>query len=508
MKSKRLKWMAPALLLAAVAVSCDDAKEPEPSRTLTVSPAETLNFPAEGGTQILAVTAENTAWSAERSDAWIDLDIAADDGRIEVTVGPHDSADERRGAITVSGEGVEPVRIEVVQDGATPSLGVTPSALAFDADGGELRLSVAAAHVDWTVQMSDRTWIDARADAATSEIVVRVEENTDAAPRSGSFLVTGDGVEPVQVEVTQSGAVDFWSRPIAYRMGYKGKVKEVSLHSDLVGNNGSSALLTDLSFDANGNLLAFKRADGAMDVAASYDAQNRLTRIAAKSAGEVDVTLEFVYGEHGKYVPVFELFEDALDILYPVDFPTWIPMLIKDLAQIKVRDALDAENDLDYRYAVTGDTGSLDCYYASGEEYWPHYYDFVFDGAYIRRIDYEGEEYAAYDIDSATGKIRQSIMHYYYEIEITHALDRLNSVTRNYSWALYSGSDERYTYYDYTYIYNDRSDVAAVVDATGSEPELKAEYEYDAQNNWTTITLSSDDGQRQSADREISYWEE
>ena len=109
------------------------------------------------------------------------------------------SADGR----TVLG-GAEPVVVKIVQKGVVPVLTVTPTQLDFDDPDAAFKIvEVTASHVEWQVEQSAEKWITAEADREAGTIRVSVEENTDAAPRNGTFRITGEGVEPVTVTVTQ-----------------------------------------------------------------------------------------------------------------------------------------------------------------------------------------------------------------------------------------------------------------------------------------------------------------
>lgn len=495
MRFKHLLAIFSCLFLTTGFFACsDDDSVPPPS--ITVEPAEGLVFEAEGGTQRLSVEAQGGVWTVEKSDAWITVAADAAAGRIEVTVGLCDDTQGRNGTVTVLG-GAEPVVVKIVQKGVVPVLTVTPTQLDFDDPDAAFKIvEVTASHVEWQVEQSAEKWITAEADREAGTIRVSVEENTDAAPRNGTFRITGEGVEPVTVTVTQPQAVPFWERSIAYRMGYQGAVKSVGRHIDLVNNDGEVELY-DLQFDKAGNLTQFTREEDAMTVTVAYDDRNRITEIAAK-ASEYDFSLLLEYGAHGKYIPTFEVFEYDLDEMFPVDFRVWMPFLIKDLAVLKVRDRLLADNNLDYRFTVEGDRATLDCCLETGESWYPEYYTIDFAGDYPKQLDSEGAEYATYEIDAPSGKIQRQTMHSYYEIAFERALDRRNTISR----AVYGS-------YDMTMTYNEQLDVAKRTMNAGSDGmyPLTATYAYDETGNWTQTTITPESGSPVTASRTIDYWE-
>lgn len=497
---KRLLIGLPLLFLAIGLAACSDNEDdpivPTPV-DITVTPSDRIVFEPDGGTQVLTVDAQGASWKVEKSDAWINVAPDTANNTIEVTVGPWDDLLSRSGSITVSGGGAEPVSIEVVQNGVEPQLTVDRTDLAFGSGKESQTITVTAVHVDWTIVAPEAEWIEVTADQAAGTILVSVQENPDTAPRSGSFVISGEGVDDITVTVAQEAAeaVFFLDRPIAYRMGYRGKVRSVSRHLDFVnGPTTDLVSFTDLQFDVKGNLTSFVCNYGSTAVAVEYDAADRITSIHAEG-DELDVTLLFEYGSHGKYSPIFEIFESYLDPFYPIDFRCWMPWLIKDLAAIKVRDAAMPENNLAYRYTVSGDEGSIDTdYEIEGYDLEP-VFTMNFAGAYPSILYYEGEESATYEIDPVTGLMGNYLYYSYYDILIERNADRLNTTSHSVL-----GSLER------SFAYNENGDVTSRVVEGESEYNLTASYTYDAQGNWIVMdhTIGSASG---TAERIITYWE-
>lgn len=492
---KHLLYIAASLMLTCGLWACDDSDETPSYPTIRVLPADGLTFEAAGGTLSLTVDAQGAEWTVQKSAAWINLAPLTDASRINVTVGPYDATQERSGEITLLG-GAEPVVVKVVQKGVAPVLETDATQLAFEDDGYPVRtISVRASHVDWQVEKPDAEWITVTPDKEAGTIRVSASPNPDKTVRNGGFRITGEGAEDVTISVSQAATVDFWDRSPAYRMGYRGKVKSVSKHIDLANNDGT-VVLTDLQFDENGNLLKFGRDDGGMVVTVSYDEQNRPTAIAAKSA-EQDFSFLLHYGSHGKFIPIYEMFEYDLDEFLPVDFRIWMPFLIENLQEFEVRDKVESENNLDYRFTDSDSGVSVDLYLESGMVYLLGYYTMNYEGIYPHLLQSEGIEYATYEIDAASGKIIRQTMASYYDIVLERSLDRRNTIRR----AVYG-------VYDMSLAYNEQLDVVArTMVAEDDMPSFEAAYEYDTQQNWTRITLTRS-GQMPATDRrEVTYWE-
>lgn len=492
---KHLLYFAASLMLTCGLWACDDSDETPSYPTIRVLPADGLTFEAAGGTLSLTVDAQGAEWTVQKSAAWINLAPLTDANRIDITVGPYDATQERSGEIKVLG-GAEPVVVKVVQKGVAPVLEVDATQLAFEDDGYPVRtITVTASHVDWQVEKPDAEWITVTPDKETGTISVSASPNPDKAVRNGSFRLMGEGAEDVTIGISQAAAVDFWDRSSAYRLGYRGKVKSVGKHIDLANNDGT-IVLNDLQFDETGNLLQFGRDGGGMLVSVTYDEQNRPTTISAKSA-EQDFSFTLIYGSHGKFIPIYEMFEYDLDEFLPVDFRVWMPFLIENLQEFKVRDKVEPENNLDYRFTVSDSGVSVDLYLESGMVYLLGYYTMNYEGIYPHLLQSEGIEYATYEIDAASGKIIRQTMASYYDIVLERSLDRRNTIRR----AVYG-------VYDMLLAYNEQLDVVARTMATEDDmPSFEAAYEYDAQQNWTRITLTRS-GQMPATDRrEVTYWE-
>lgn len=90
-----------------------------------------------------------------------------------------------------------------------PSLSVAPEALAFKAEGETLELSVTAKDVDWKAT-TDAAWltITGGSGSGNATVTVKAEPNTAPTPLSATIVFAGEGVDPVNVAVTQAATFD------------------------------------------------------------------------------------------------------------------------------------------------------------------------------------------------------------------------------------------------------------------------------------------------------------
>lgn len=498
MTLKKLLYATLSLLFAAIGLyACDDDTEISPmsleKTELIVTPSDAIIFETEGGSTLLKIDAKGKKWNINKSN-WINVAPNFERNELEVTVGPCETREGRKGEVTITCE-TESVSIKVLQKGVTPSLSADKNALKFDTEGGEEVIKITAIHVEWTVKKPAEDWVTINTDRVKGEICVKVASNPQPTKRTTEFTISGEGVENICVNISQEAQTltDFWDRSVAERLGYSDKVKTVSQHIDLINNNGS-VIFTDLEFDQTGNLLKFNRGDN-MTVMVTYDTKNRIQKITAKSA-DYDFYFLMEYGSHGNYIPLFEIFEYDLDVPLPIDFRVWMPFLVKDLCALRVRDNLEPGNNMDYHFNSTDNNMTIDLYMEDGTPLFPQYYLIEFNGIYPMRLVSEGIETGVYKTDPETGMILHQIMHSYYDIEYERNTDHRNTISR----AVFGS-------YDMSISYNERLDIASrQSNHNDAIPSFTAEYKYDKGNNWLEMILKYYDQHTEPFSRTISYW--
>lgn len=202
-----------AMCFAAVAfTSCDDGNDPVVVPELSAAPG-TLSFVSAGETKTIEVKAQCVKWQAATTAEWLTLadNSGSADGIIRVTAEPNTDTQELNATITISGEGVETVTIDVKQAGDTSprSLNVNVKELSFTCGNYYTKtILVEAENVSWDVQ-SDVDWItlekELDANSADGKVTVSVKTNTGAA-RKGSITLSGKDVDPIVVAVSQKMA--------------------------------------------------------------------------------------------------------------------------------------------------------------------------------------------------------------------------------------------------------------------------------------------------------------
>ncbi len=226
-RSMSLKSFFPrvVLMLSLFLGACSDSntvdtpddpnpEPPAPAPTLKVAP-ESLSFKADGETLELTVTAENVSWTAVPVDSWLTVTGGSGDGNatVQVKADPNTTTRQLTSSIVVTGKGVDPVTISVTQAAAEeipqPSLKVSPESLSFKAEGETLELTVTAENVSWTAVPTD-SWLTVTGGSGDGNATVQVkaDPNTTTSPLNTTIVVSGEGVDPVTIPVTQAAKAD------------------------------------------------------------------------------------------------------------------------------------------------------------------------------------------------------------------------------------------------------------------------------------------------------------
>lgn len=197
-----------ACLAATAFVSCDDTKEEEgggEKSLLKATPLE-LEFKAAGETLTVTVEAENVEWTASTTTEWLTLadNSGIGNGVMKVTARKNEGTSDRSGTITLAGKGVDPVTIEVEQEG----VGIVTNVGALTFTSGDYytkTILVEAEGAAWKAA-TEADWIELteqhEADSYDGTVTVAVKKNTGA-ERTGVIILTAEGAEPAKITVTQ-----------------------------------------------------------------------------------------------------------------------------------------------------------------------------------------------------------------------------------------------------------------------------------------------------------------
>lgn len=168
--------------------------------TLSVSPA-TQNVLSTSGSTSFTVTS-NISWTAVSDQTWCTVTPSGSgNGTIQANYLENTSTTPRTANITVSGIGVSPVVVTVVQAGVASSLAVSPANQSVPYTSGSTSFTVTS-NVNWTA-VSNSTWCTVTpSGTGNGTLTANVTENTDIALRVANITVSGPCVADVIVTVT------------------------------------------------------------------------------------------------------------------------------------------------------------------------------------------------------------------------------------------------------------------------------------------------------------------
>lgn len=453
--------------------------EPDPSLEVDVTE---LKFDAEGGTASFNVKAYNTDWKmthepANGSWTYETGDEGENNAVVKYSLATNESDTAYTDYFEISAPDCDPVIINIRQEGQvfTPSLAVYPDNLVFLSESSSDSFFVTPEHVDkWEVQTSD-TWYtfevaDSPDDNGRYEVTVTVQENESTEDRYGELMIVSEDIEePLTVSVTQFAPMsepeepeNIWQRSYRSRMNFKGLVKNVTTHINFF----TMAQIQDLDFDNNGMLTQFGvdyMGFGIRTIKVNYNADKQISSIDASWDGGGYFSVDFTYGSHGKYIPVWEFFQKMQEYSISLEHTAWLPRVICNLQKIEVtyHDSEETEGTISAVWNTEGDSSELTAEfdYSWGSD------------TYTQTITYSGEYPVS--IHAGDGSL--------YDYEINPA----NGYMISYA-EYYEGSDPN----GYTIFNNDDINSIAGNNSTDSWSGFTAEY--DENLNLTSCTYGDE----------------
>ena len=187
--------------LAPVTVSLEQAGA---TPTLLVSPP-IQNAENQAGTSVFDVTS-NTDWSAESDALWCSVTPSGSgNGAITASYTENTSILPRTATITVTVSGLASVMVSVVQEGATPTLLVSPPLQNAENQAGTSVFDVTS-NTDWTAE-SDIAWCSVTpSGSGNATLTASYTENPSYLSRTAHITVSVSGIATVEVVLEQSGA--------------------------------------------------------------------------------------------------------------------------------------------------------------------------------------------------------------------------------------------------------------------------------------------------------------
>ena len=167
---------------------------------LTVNPASETVAATSGTVDF--VVSSNINWSISENIDWFEA-VKANDNTLRVNYNENFQTESRTETVTLSGEGVNPVSVTIIQTGATALITVDPLSATVSSSSGTINFTVTS-NVNWNIS-ENSGWLAAiKSDETT--LTVSYNENDQVNPRTANIILTGEGAEAVTISINQQGS--------------------------------------------------------------------------------------------------------------------------------------------------------------------------------------------------------------------------------------------------------------------------------------------------------------
>lgn len=178
-------------------------------QSLSINPNALSLSPLDNSSGTLSITASGVEWTiADNSGGWLSFSATSGNTNtvVTITAAENASALSRTANVTVSGTGgVTPQVLVVTQDGGTLTLSDSELSVPGSANS-DLSFAIIS-NTSWTTS-DNAEWLTLSAINGSSDasIIISVESNPLTTVRSAEINITGNGLVPQTITVTQEGA--------------------------------------------------------------------------------------------------------------------------------------------------------------------------------------------------------------------------------------------------------------------------------------------------------------
>ena len=177
--------------------------------TLTISDSE-ISVPSFANSDGSFELTSNTSWSVSDNADWLTLSAinGSLDASVAISVESNPLTNTRSAEIIITGNGLAPQTITLIQEGAAASLFVSPSDLTVLATANTSGSFTISANTSWSIA-EEASWLSVSlaSGSGNGAITISVDENSSTSSRSAVITITATGVAtPATVTVTQNAA--------------------------------------------------------------------------------------------------------------------------------------------------------------------------------------------------------------------------------------------------------------------------------------------------------------
>jgi len=164
---------------------------------------------ASGSSAVLNITS-NVTWTVSSNQSWTYLSKTNGSGSTYVRIYAEENPyiHERTGIITITGAGLSPQTVEVIQEQAPPVLMADKNLAKISKVNEEVSFEVIS-NVQWRI-INNQNWLRISRDTGSTQakIIVTAEPNVSGEIRAATLLLLADGMEPFIVNVLQEETAD------------------------------------------------------------------------------------------------------------------------------------------------------------------------------------------------------------------------------------------------------------------------------------------------------------
>lgn len=177
-----------------------------------------LEFLADAQTTEMAINA-NCSWAITKDADWLTVNpmSGANNQTVVISVTKNTTNEDRIAILTVQGGTLPARKVTVTQKKGEEapvqySLTVDKNAMEFEKDGGNHSF-VITSNTNWSITCPDWCSLSTKSGSGNATITVTAIKNDKTGQRTGQVVISGEGVDNVNIPVTQEPADETPNKP-------------------------------------------------------------------------------------------------------------------------------------------------------------------------------------------------------------------------------------------------------------------------------------------------------
>ena len=203
--SALVNGFAIALLLSIVLTGCESVTEIPIIMSVSTG---SLQFTPSGGDQSFEIISNTNHWTiSSDASSWLSITPTSgqNDGTIQVSAASNTSISQKSAVITITGKGIDMRTITVTQEGVTPFVSASESAISLTASAGEKSFTISS-NTDWSITRNGANWFTFSPTSSSGNSVIKLTTTANTTPweRTARATLSGTGAQSQDINVTQA----------------------------------------------------------------------------------------------------------------------------------------------------------------------------------------------------------------------------------------------------------------------------------------------------------------